>query len=770
MDVSSKAEVSDIEADNWRKINPVEFRHEQIRMLFGQLPFILLADAAAGLFLFLILLTTAYNPWAFLWFGILLGSTAIRALMLQRYRDPEGKILDFNAGWKFLLLGAGFSGIVWGTACLVLPTNPSFVNTALICLWLAGLMAGAASTMSVLKEVFFIFVLPASGIYITYVFLRITDNQFILIGATLIYVAFIIPIAMRIGSDFKHTITLKLQNSKLQDKLTTDSKQLEDKEEELMIQRRRQATLQSQKAHVDEKLKTADQNRLLLLDAVQEGIFGISDVGMITFINKSALDLLQYEEDEVIGESVNQLICPVHDNPDSITRTNKAIRASYLTGRPSKLLDSAFSDKNGHMVPVRFSSEPIEKEGKIIGAVVSFADISKQKEMEYMLVQSQKMDALGRLTGGVAHDFNNLLTVIIGNLQFLQRHLSDDERADTLVNKIMNAAKNGSELNNRLLSFSREQALETSSVNIVEMLEEMYEFLDRVLGEEIELELEIIDEKCMAVTDRTQLENGVLNLCVNARDAMPKGGKLTISVKTTRFSESHLGHDKSHDEHDYVELSVSDNGTGIPSDIQKKVFEPFFTTKEKNQGTGLGLSTVYGFLKQSGGNITVDSLEGAWTTFRLFIPTSGKVTAPAEIDQAPKVVPRKYTGTILLVEDDENVRDVACYMLESTGYRVISADNGTSGFREFNANPDIDLVFSDVIMPGGMTGVELAEKIFESAPDMPVLLATGYAEKELKDRIEEHRHIVCVGKPYDTQELPDLINSMIRKKSDQLSH
>lgn len=767
MTASSEAEVSAIDADYWRPIDPEEFRHEQIRMLFGQMPFVLLADAAAGLFLLLILLTTAYNPWAFLWFGTLLSGTAIRALMLRHYRDPEGQFLDFKASWRFLLLGSGFSGIVWGAACLVLPLDPSFVNTALVNLWLAGLMAGAASTISVLKEVFFSFVIPATGIYIVYVFFRITENQLVLAGASLIYVAFIIPIAMRISGYFKETITLKLQNSNLQDKLTADSKYLEEKEEELMIQRRRQATLQSQKAHVDEKLKMADQNRLLLLDAVQEGIFGINDVGMITFINTSALDLLQYEESEVIGKSVTQLICPVQDSPDSITQANKAISASYLTGKPSKLKDSVFSGKDGHMVPVKFSSEPIEKEGSIIGAVVSFSDTSKQKEMEYMLVQSQKMDALGRLTGGVAHDFNNLLTVIIGNLQFLRRHLSYDERADTLLNKIMNAAKNGSELNNRLLSFSREQSLETSSVDIVEMLTEMYEFLDRVLGEEIELELEIVDEKCIAITDRTQLENGVLNLCINARDAMPKGGKLIISVKTTRLAESHLGHDESHDEHDYIELSITDNGIGIPAEIQKKIFEPFFSTKEKNQGTGLGLSTVYGFLKQSGGNITVDSQEGAWTTFRLFIPTSGKITTPTEIVQISKVVPRKYAGTVLLVEDDEDVRDVAHHMLKSAGYRVISADNGSSGLREFNTNPDIDLVFSDVIMPGGMTGVELAEKIFERAPDMPVLLATGYAEKELQDRITEHKHIVCIGKPYDTDELPDLINSMMQKKSAQ---
>jgi len=753
------------EMSNWLQIDTKEFRHEQIRMLFGQLPVILLADAVTGSFLFLILLVTAYNPWSLLWLGILLASTAIRALMIRRYRSPKAGTQDFEASWRFLLLGAGFSGLVWGLSCLILPQDPSFLHAALISFWLAGLMAGAAITMSVLKEVFFIFIIPAMGIFIVYVFLKITDNQLILIGATLIYVAFIIPIAMRISGDFKRAITLKLENNNLQRKLTADSKRLEEKEEELMIQRRRQATLQSQKAHVDEKLKIADHDRLVLLDAVQEGIFGISNVGAITFINKSALNLLQYEEDEVIGKGVTQLICPVHNNPDSITQANKTILTSYLAGKPSELVDSAFFGKNGHMIPVRFSSEPLKKEGRIIGAVVSFADTSKQKEMENMLMQSQKMDALGRLTGGVSHDFNNLLTVIMGNLQFLQRQLSGNEKADTLLGKIMNAAKSGAELNNRLLSFSREQELENSAVNITEVLTEMHELLDRVLGEEIELLLDMPDEKCIAITDKAQLENGILNLCINAKDAMPRGGRLSIAARTTRFAESHLGHDESREEHDYVELTVTDNGTGIPADVQKKIFEPFFTTKEKTQGTGLGLSTVYGFLKQSGGNITVESREGEGTTFRIYIPLTGEISTSTKISQDLKPAPRNYEGTILVVEDDDNVRDVACHMLENVGFSVISAGDGSSALEKFKANADIDLVFSDVVMPGGMTGIELAEKIFEIAPDKPVLLATGYAEKELMDRITEHQHIVCVSKPYDTNELPNLISSMINEKS-----
>lgn len=747
--------------NDWHKIEPKEFRREQIKMLWSHLPLIFLADIATSSFLLLFLVTTAYNPLSFVWYGALVLSTAVRAFLTYRHNQKPSTSHNYNSDWKFLIVGAFISGSIWGSSAFVLPENPSFVTVGIISLWLAGLLAGAATTMSVLREVFFSFAIPATVLYLSYIFLNITENQIPLGGSYLLFVAFIIPIAMRIAGDFRHSIRLTLQNRNLQEKLKADATNLLEKEEELSKQRKKQSTLQTQKAHVDEKLKDADEDRLLLLDAVQEGIFGISNVGSITFINKSALELLELEEDEVIGMSATKLICPVQDSPESATRANKAILTSYLIGRPAELLDSAFTKKDGTLMPVRFSSEPIEKGDKIIGAVVSFSDTTKQREMENMLIQSQKMEAIGRLTGGVSHDFNNLLTVIMGNLQFLQHQLADNEKAITLVNKVMNAAKSGAELNSRLLSFSREQALITTPVDIYDMLTEMHEFLDRILGEDIDLSLNLGDTDCIAITDRNQLENGILNLCVNAKDAMPNGGKLAITAKTVRLTGSHLGHEGSEALQDYVELAVSDNGTGIPLDIQKKIFEPFFTTKEKNQGTGLGLSTTYGFLRQSGGNITVDSILEQGTTFRLFLPITGEQTTAPEPVKIVRNEKASYEGKILVVEDDESVRDVASHMLQTVGFDVISAHNGSSGLREYKTNPDIDLVFSDVIMPGGMTGVELATKILEISPRLPILLATGYAEKELKDQLADHKNVVLVAKPYDTNELPDLINSMM---------
>ena len=531
-----------------------------------------------------------------------------------------------------------------------------------------------------------------------------------------------------------------------------------------LLQRRKQATLQSQKAHIDARLKAADEDRLLLLDAVQEGIYGVNSLGTITFINQSALKTLGYSGDDVIGRSASLIIYPLHSRRDKISQANRSISDCYLKGIPAHGVESIFTGNEARSIPVKFSCEPIRKQGNVIGSVVSFVDISRQKEMEFMLIQSQKMEAIGRLTGGVSHDFNNLLTVIMGNLQFLQKHLTADEKSTSLVNKIMNAAKSGAELNNRLLSFSREQALESSPTDIREVLLEMAEFLDRILGEEISLELNCMEEPCVVMTDRTQLENAILNLCVNAKDAMPQGGLLRITARVTRLAESFMGHVHNDEEVNYVELEISDTGTGIPESIQKQIFEPFFTTKEKNQGTGLGLSTVYGFLRQSGGNITVNSRVGEGATFHLYLPVAA---VPVRSQRKPPVTLDSditYAGTILVVEDNASVREVACQMLTNAGYQVISADNGPAGLRKFQENPNVDLVFSDVIMPGGMTGIDMAEEILKLSPDKPILLTTGYTEKALKDRILEFKNIVCVSKPYDTNELPKYVHSMMQRK------
>ena len=424
-----------------------------------------------------------------------------------------------------------------------------------------------------------------------------------------------------------------------------------------------------------------------------------------------------------------------------------------------------FCGKDEPIIPVQFFCRPIIEDSNLIGAVVSFIDMTNQIEMESKLLQSQKMEAIGRITGGVAHDFNNLLTVIMGNLQFLKRRLADDGRVDEteIIDKLVKAAKNGADLNKRLLSFSREQALLSKAEDINSILGDMESFIRCIIGEDVNLVLKLDEDETTAKIDKTQFENVIVNLCVNAKDAMPSGGELTIATRRVKLHESANGMSMSNIERDYIEITVSDNGMGIPADIQDKVFDPFFTTKAMGEGSGFGLSTAFGFLQQSGGNISVKSRKGEWTRFTLHLPVAIEDSSTHQTGPARSKTDVQYSGTVLLVEDDSGVRDVATQLLLEAGFTVIAANDGNSGLERFNNNPNIDLVFSDIMMPGGMNGIDMAKRILQEKPTTPILLATGYTQQSLKDKIDESDHITCISKPYDTEKLPGLINSMMGK-------
>ncbi len=477
--------------------------------------------------------------------------------------------------------------------------------------------------MSVIREVFLGFAVPAATIFLAFALYTRTEDSIILAGGFMMYLGFITPIAIRIGNDFNRTINLQTNNDILKANLLNEAKRLATKEAELEQQKIRVQGLENKTKLADEQLKSAAEERLLLLDAVGEGIFGVSNRGDVTFINSSALEMLNMKEKDLIGQSALRLISSSNTQSTTNMEAYTAITRCFKKGIASLNMEGYLTVNNGLELPVRFSCSPIIKNSEAAGSVVSFVDVSNQKQMEAMLLQSQKMEAIGRLTGGVAHDFNNLLTVIMGNLQFLKRRLKDDEKARELADKVMQAAKNGADLNSRLLSFSRENPIAAETVNISELVLDLLEFMDRLLGENIALHLHSESKDALVFIDKTQLQNVLLNLCVNSKDAMPNGGAVFITIKVV--AASILG-DKlpTQDSQSYVEMSFTDSGSGIPQEIQQKIFEPFFTTKDQNQGTGLGLSTVYGFIRQSGGNIVVESELGVGTTFKLYIPVTQK--------------------------------------------------------------------------------------------------------------------------------------------------
>lgn len=746
----------------------VSLRREQIKLLFGQLHLVYLADVVAGLFLFLILMPNSSPSFAYTWLAALLGTTAVRAVLANYFDVNKNDRFDIEKSSLFLYIGAAVSGFIWGNAWVLLSDSPSLVEISTVGLWLAGMLAGAATTMTVIRPVFLSFAVPTSLSFIVYNVLRTTGDNLILFGGFVMYVAFITPIAIRVGKDFNRTMNLQIRNTALQESLLTEASRLRSKEKELAEEKRQTQLLLIQQKNKDEQLESAAQDRLLLLDAVGEGIFGVSNRGNITFINTPALTMLSLNESDLLHRSALRLISSTSRELATNIEAYTAIILCFQKGVPVLNMKGYLTGLDDVELPVRFSCTPVLKNKAVVGSVVSFVDVTKQIEMESMLLQSQKMEAVGRLTGGVSHDFNNLLTVIMGNLQFLHKRLGHDEKARALADKVMKAAKNGADLNNRLLSFSREQALKEDVFYIGDFISDMHEFIGRLLGENIALCLELQKDDKVVSIDKTQLQNAILNLGVNAKDAMPSGGTFTISLQSTWLDTSFSKTDQNPSSNEFIEIGFTDTGTGIPFNIQKYIFEPFFTTKDHNQGTGLGLSTVYGFIRQSGGNITLASEEGLGATFVFYLPVSHKIPPAVKASNTSEEA-FTASGLVLVVEDDNNVREIAVESLENSGFTVISAANADEGLALTRSHDEIKLVFSDVIMPGRMSGIDMAEKILGDRPMLPILLATGYAEQSSKDRLLDNDNVVIISKPYDTQTLPRLVSSMITKASNRIA-
>jgi two-component system NtrC family sensor kinase len=369
-------------------------------------------------------------------------------------------------------------------------------------------------------------------------------------------------------------------------------------------------------------------------------------------------------------------------------------------------------------------------------------DEAQRREMaEGALHQAQQLQAIGQLTGGVAHDFNNLLMIVSGSVQRLRRHIHDDKPRE-LLDAITNATQRGESLTRQLLTFSRRQMLQPSVIDLVEQLPEIKDMLSRSLRGDIEIRLGVPQRACCVKVDPSELELALLNLAFNARDAMPSGGTLTISAKPVvlrgRPSEEGLSGE-------FVAIRIADTGAGIPPDTLPRVFEPFFTTKDVGKGTGLGLSQVYGFAKQSGGAATITSSLRRGTAVTLYLPQTWETPARSS-EESVAVSAKLATGTVLVVEDNAEVAEVAKSYFEELGYRVKQAASAQAGLDRIERDGDIDVVFSDILMPGGMNGLELAEAIRRRFPGIEVLLTTGYSSS-VPDAVR--RGFEVLQKPYN---------------------
>lgn len=398
--------------------------------------------------------------------------------------------------------------------------------------------------------------------------------------------------------------------------------------------------------------------------------------------------------------------------------------------------------------------------GKAIRMVGSMMDISDKVEMDERLRQAQKLEAVGQLTGGVAHDFNNLLTVILGNAELLTEQLTDQQQLRILAEMTATAAERGAELTNRLLAFSRRQPLDPQNVNINKLIQSMDSLLRRTLQENIDIETVYAGGLWLSEVDPGQLEGALLNLAINARDAMPDGGKLTIETGNTLLDQAYAdGHDEVFPGQ-YVMVSVSDTGTGMAADVVTKAFEPFYTTKQIGKGSGLGLSMVFGFAKQSGGHVKIYSEVGEGTTVKLYLPRALSTdNSVYDGHLAPQV--EGGSEKILLVEDDPLVREHVTGQLKALGYHIHTARNADEAHDILQLMNDIDLLFTDVVMPGTMNGRQLADLACQLRPGIRVLFTSGYTENAIVHHGRLDRGVHLLNKPYRRQELAAKVRKVL---------
>jgi PAS domain S-box-containing protein len=443
-------------------------------------------------------------------------------------------------------------------------------------------------------------------------------------------------------------------------------------------------------------------------------------------------------------------------HPDDRSRLDKLTRQSK-TKKTGYDIEFRIIRPDGAVRHLREILEPVlDDVGNLVRSNGIIQDITELKQAEDQLRQAQKMESLGQLTGGVAHDFNNLLAVILGNAELVADKLGE---GDKQVQAMVHAATRGAELTQRLLSFSRQQALRPQSVDLNACVTGMTDMLRRTLGETIEIEPIIASGLSASEVDPGQLESALLNLAVNARDAMPKGGKLTIETANVQLDDDYAAAQGDVTPGHFVRLSVTDTGTGIPPDQIEHVFEPFFTTKEVGQGSGLGLSMVFGFAKQSGGHVTISSEPGCGTTVRLYLPQAEAPAQPA--GQEPTLRDPKARGeTILVVEDDPDVRALAISLLQRFGYNVLEAGDGTEALATLQAVSRIDLLFSDVVLPGGMSGPDLAAQVRDLHPGIKVLFTSGYPDAP-HHRSPLFENTDLLAKPFGKRDLAQKVRAVL---------
>jgi len=472
----------------------------------------------------------------------------------------------------------------------------------------------------------------------------------------------------------------------------------------------------------------------------------------VVFVNRAFFDLTGYTEEQVLGRN-----CRFLQGPDTDPDTLAEIRAAVREQRAFAVDILNYKADGKPFWNALFAGPIFDADGRQLYWFSSQFDITRRRTSEQSFRQAQKMEAIGQLTAGLAHDFNNLLQVVTGNLELALQVAGSNQALRDIIERAVQAADKGGRLTQQLLTFARKQRLEPKIVNLNALVVEFSDMLVRTLGSHIDLRLDLRPGLPLCRVDPTHLEMALLNVLINARDAMPKGGRVTVATSLYEGAERTGAHHLEPGR--YVAVCIIDEGQGMPPEVRRRAVEPFFTTK--GPGTGLGLAMVHGFVQQSHGKLEIDSEPGRGTTVRMIFPLAvDRSDVPETPGPAPDEAFAAERRTILLVEDSDDVRQVADMYLDSLGYRVVAAASGEEALALLDRGERPDLLFTDVLMPGGMNGLQLVDKVRQRMPQLPVLLATGYMT-ELEERGANASSMVVLSKPYRQTELAERVRAAL---------
>jgi PAS domain S-box-containing protein len=514
----------------------------------------------------------------------------------------------------------------------------------------------------------------------------------------------------------------------------------------------------SAKKMAQEALLESEQLARAIIDTALDAFIQLDEGGTVIGWSPKAEAMFGWSRDEIVGRTLGDLIIPAANRAAFSKRIAQFLHGA-ADGNPGRRYEAQSLRRDGSKFDTEVSLTALRRrDGTIINAFIR--DITDKTAAEEQLRQSQKMESVGQLTGGIAHDFNNMLTVITGTIDILADAVSAKPELAAIARLISEAADRGAELTGHLLAFARKQPLQPREIDANALMIESEKLLRRTLGEQVEIDLRLENEVWLALIDPSQLTTALLNLAVNARDAMPNGGKLTLETKNVVLDRAYARTNAEVQAGDYVMVAVSDTGDGIPEAIRQKIFEPFFSTKEVGKGTGLGLSMVYGFVKQSGGHIKVYSEEGYGTTFKLYLPrASARAEAIAAAPQEPAI--EGGTETILIVEDDALVRGSVTTRLQNLGYKTLAAASAAEALAIADTGAHFDLLFTDVIMPGSLNGRQLAGEMAKRRPSLKVLFTSGYTENAIIHHGRLDPGVLLLAKPYRNAELARMLRSAL---------